>query len=253
MFRTSRLANSSFILVAVAVSVFAAAARGSAQDEKDPHRPPCAGAYCKKIKSFLRKHYCGESPFGNGPGDGCDIRLKPVVGADFSKKPGPGVDVKADYKCEWNTSKEEAECKQDREPSPDVHDIVISQLRKLGLPAKANGKTYFTVWESTHEGWTVAEADYSNLVGGDLELCRVIVLIDKNSQVTVVRKVPFQKTDSEVPAVTEWSLLDLADADGDGQVEIILQGDAYENHWLEVVSIRNGSPKTLFSGLGYYL
>lgn len=253
MFRTSRLANSSFILVAVVVSVFAVAARASAQDEKDPHRPPCASIYCKKIKSFLRKHYCGEAPFGNGPDDGCDIRLKAVPGADFSKKPGPGVNVQAGYRCEWNTSKEEAECKQDREPSPDVHDILISQLRKLGLPAKANGKTYFTVWESMPEGWSVAEADYANLVGGDLELCRVIVRIDKNSQVAVIRKLPFQKTDSEVPAVTEWSLLDLADADGDGQVEIILQGDAYENHWLEVVSIRNGSPKTLFSGLGYYL
>lgn len=185
--------------------------------------------------------------------DGCDIKLKPVPGADFSKKPGPGVNIQADYRCEWNASKEEAECKQDREPSPDVHDILISQLRKLGLPAKANGKTYFTVWESMREGWSVAEADYANLVGWDAELCRVIVRIDKNSQVAVIRKLPFQKTDSEVPAVTEWSLLDLADADGDGQVEIILQGYAYENHWLEVVSMRNGSPKTLFSGLGYYL
>lgn len=252
MFCTNRLSNWNFVLIAVAISVFAASTRGSAQDEKDPYRP-CASAYCKKIRSFLKKHYCGESSFGNGPDDGCDIRLRPVPGADFSKKPGPGVNVQAGYRCEWNTSKEEAVCKQDREPSPGVHDILISQLRNLGLPAKANGKTYFTIWESTQEGWSVAEADYSNLVKGDLELCRVIVLIDKNSQVTVVRKVPFQKTDSEVPTVTEWSLLDLADVDGDGQVEIILQGDAYENHWLEVVGMRNGSPKTLFSGLGYYL
>jgi hypothetical protein len=41
--------------------------------------------------------------------------------------------------------------------------------------------------------------------------------------------------------------------DGDGREEIVLAGDEYENHWLEVVSVRDGSCKTIFSGLGYYL
>jgi hypothetical protein len=41
--------------------------------------------------------------------------------------------------------------------------------------------------------------------------------------------------------------------DGDGQLEIILEGDAYENHWLEVDKTQNGSFRTVFSGLGYYL
>jgi len=245
MFCTNRLANSNFILIAVVMSVLAVAARTSAQDEKDPHRPPCTSAYCKKVKSFLKKHYCGESPAGNGPDDGCDLRNQ--------KRPGAGVSIKAEPKCEWNTSKGVAECEQHGKPSEDVRGILINQLRKLGLPAKVDGKTYFTVWESTQEGWSVAEADYSNPVGADVELCQVIAVIDKNSQVAVVRKVPFQKTDSDVPTGTQWSLLDLADADGDGHVEIILQGDAYENHWLEVVGMRNGSPKTIFSGLGYYL
>lgn len=244
MFWTNRLTCSNPILIAVVVSVLAIAGRGGAPGEKDPHRPPCASAYCKKIKSFLKKHYCGESPAGNGPDDGCDLRDQ--------KKPGAGVSIKAEPKCEWNKSNE-IECQQRGEPSPDVRSVLIGQLRKFGLPARAAGKTYFTVWESTQEGWSVAEADYSKPVGGDVELCQVIVLIDKNSQVAVVRKVPFQKTDSDVPTITQWSLLDLADADGDGQVEIILEGDAYENHWLEVVGMRNGSLKTIFSGLGYYL
>jgi hypothetical protein len=201
----------------------------------------------------LKKHYCGESPFGNGPDDGCDLRLRPVPGSDFSKKPGPRVDVKADFKCEWNTSKDEAECKQNGEPSSEVRSILVGQLRQLGLPANAEGKTYFTVWESTQAGWSVAEADYSRLAGSDIELCRVIVLIDKSSHVLRLRKLPFQKTDADVPAVTEWSLMDLADADGDGQVDVILEGDAYEDHWLEVISVHDGAIKTIFSGLGYYL
>jgi hypothetical protein len=34
---------------------------------------------------------------------------------------------------------------------------------------------------------------------------------------------------------------------------VILVGDAYEDHWLEVISVHDGSAKTIFSGLGYYL
>jgi hypothetical protein len=81
----------------------------------------------------------------------------------------------------------------------------------------------------------------------------VIVTIDQRSQVHVLRKVQFQKTDEDKPAVTTWSPIDLADADGDGRIEVILEGDAYEDHWLEVESIQDGSSRTIFSGLGYYL
>jgi len=54
--------------------------------------------------------------------------------------------------------------------------------------------------------------------------------------------------------VTDWTLLDLADTRGGGHVDVILVGDAYEDHWLEVISVNNGSAKTIFFlGLGYYL
>jgi len=86
-----------------------------------------------------------------------------------------------------------------------------------------------------------------------MTLCDVIVIIDQDTHVIVVRKVPFQKTDVDVPSVTEWSVIDLVDADDDGQVDVILEGDAYEDHWLEVVSVHAGSTQTVFSGLGYYL
>jgi hypothetical protein len=59
--------------------------------EKGPHRPDCGSARCRKIKQFLKDHHCGESPFGNGPDDGCDAR--------GPKKRGLGTKVKADFVC----------------------------------------------------------------------------------------------------------------------------------------------------------
>jgi hypothetical protein len=49
--------------------------------------------------------------------------------------------------------------------------------------------------------------------------------------------------------------LDITDVSGDGKIEFVLQTDAYEDHWLEVVApdSNGGAFKTVFSGLGYYL
>jgi hypothetical protein len=69
----------------------------------------------------------------------------------------------------------------------------------------------------------------------------------------VLRTLPFQKTDADVPTVTTWSLVDLADTDNDGNVDVILEADAYEDHWLEVDCIRDGASHTVYSGLGYHL
>jgi|SRR6516162_3174490 hypothetical protein len=33
------------------------------------------------------------------------------------------------------------------------------------------------------------------------------------------------------------------DSIGDGQVDVVLRGDAYEDHWLEVVSVGHGVPR----------
>jgi len=64
---------------------------------------------------------------------------------------------------------------------------------------------------------------------------------------------PFQRTDADVPTITTWQMVDLVDVDGDERPELVLEGDAYEDHWLEVVRIEDGSVKTIFSGLGYSL
>ena len=102
-------------------------------------------------------------------------------------------------------------------------------------------------------GWSLAAADYQRPVGSDVELCQVIVIVDQSWHVRVLRKVPFRKTNMDVPAMTQWSPIDLADVDGDGRTDVILQGDHYEDHWLEAVSVDQRFPRTLFSGLGYYL
>src|ERR1700676_268929 len=97
------------------------------QTEKDPHRPACTSAGCRKIKSFLKAHYCGESSFGNGPDDGCEIRVP--------KKLGIGFKVTAGFDCKWVDGARN--CQQHGQPSSEVRNILIGELRKLGLVAKA--------------------------------------------------------------------------------------------------------------------
>jgi len=169
------------------------------------------------------------------------------------RKPQIGVNVIADYSCEWNEKKEAAECQQSGQAPSAVRVLLLGQLHRLGLPAKANGQTYFTVWKSAHSGWSIAVAYYSRTVGSDLELCEVVAIIDQSTHLIILRKLPFQKTDVDVPDVTQWAPLDIANVEGDGREEVILEGDAYEDHWLEVVGVDNGTASTIFSGLGYYL
>ena len=112
---------------------------------------------------------------------------------------------------------------------------------------------FFTQWKPISADWSVAEGFYSRVVGSNLHLCEVIIALDSRLHVTVLRTARFQETDVDVPTVTTWSLIDIADMAGHNSPDIILEGDAYENHWLEVISIRDSSWKTVFSGLGYYL
>jgi hypothetical protein len=245
MSRLNRSPGHKRVFFLMLMSLIAAGAGLDAQTEKDPHRPSCTDASCRKIGAFLKKHYCGESPFGNGPDEGCDLR-------DRKKRSG-NVKVIADYNCEWNVSRGAAECTQHGQVAPELQSILVRELRQLGMPAKAPGEAYFTIWESGRAGWSLAMAYYSHRVGPDIELCEVVAVVDQNSHVTVLRKLPLKKTDVDVPDVTQWTPLDLADTRGSGQVDVILVGNAYEDHWLEVISVRNGSAKTIFSGLGYYL
>jgi hypothetical protein len=229
---------------AVLLALIAICGSVAAQTERDPHRPACSTAECRKIKTFLKTHYCGDSPYGNGPEDGCNIKV-PHSPLNF--------EVVADYHCEWNGAQGTKTCKQQGQPSPEIRAILMRELRILGLPSGAKGQTYFTQWNRTPPGSTLATASYSYVEGDNLELCGVALLIDPNSAPVVLRKVKFQKTDADVPEATTWSALDMVDLNNDGKIEVVFAADAYENHWLEVVRVENGTPRTIFSGLGYYL
>ena len=228
-----------FVLLTLAYTV----AQGSGQAEKDPHRPPCTSAECRKIRTFVKAHYCGASPFANGPDDGCDTRVP--------KKISSGVKVVADFECRRDEVSGKANCQQHGEPSAELRRLLLGEVRRLGLPHEVEGELHFMVWQSSAN--TLAAAYYEHVSGDDLTLCQLIAVIDQDGGVQILRKVRFQKTDADVPEVTRWAPIDIADVDGDGRLEVILQGDDYENHWYEVHGVRDGSFKMIFSGLGYYL
>jgi len=198
---------------------------GRKEGAPDPHRPPCVTAECRAIKSFLKQHYCGESPFGNGPADGCDIRAHKRFGSP---------QIKAEPQCEWDDDGR-SKCRQNGEVQPELRAITIRQMRTLGLPAGASGGVLFTVWQLPKTNWSLVEADYSNVSSGTLSNCEVILLVKPSLDFTVIREVRAPKTDADVPEGATWEFVDLVDVDGDGRPEIILEGDSYEDHWLEVV------------------
>ena len=174
MYRFSNPMGRKYVLIAAFVSVFIASALARAQVEKDPHRPACTDARCRKVRSFLKANYCGASPFGNGPDDGCEIKDQ--------GKPRPGVGVLADYRCEWDQSEQAIQCEQHGEPTPALRKLLVGELHGIGLPANANGQTFFKVWKSGHSGWSIAEGYYSRSAGSDVELCEVIIVIDDSSR-----------------------------------------------------------------------
>lgn len=215
------------------------------QREKDPHRPACTSAPCHKIETFLRSKFCGASPFGNGPRNGCDTR--------YAKQLLTGVNILAAFDCEWSVADGRPKCRQRSEPSPAIRSILLREMRRLGLPPRAEKDIYFTVWQPLSAKWFLAAADYGQANGSQLALCQVIVVVGPGGRVQALRKVQFQKTDADVPTVTTWFPIGIADVDGDGQLEIILEGDAHEDHWFEVDQMQGGSFRKVFSGLGYYL
>jgi len=164
---------------------------------------------------ILRKtHYCG-APEGNGPDGSCEIR---------QPKKRLNVKVTANYDCKWVDGVRN--CRQLEEPSLELRGILVGELRRLGLPAKAKGRIYFTVWQPTGLDWSLVEAYYDHVEGSDVTV--VSGDCDHRPEFSCVRaaKGAFQNTDADKNTVTTWSPLDLADVNADGQIEVILEGDA---------------------------
>lgn len=232
-------------IFAMAAALSFVSAQAFAQAQTDSRRPACTTAACKTIKKYVKAHYCGQSPFGNGPDDGCDI-LKP-------RRPQLGVVVIADYKCAWSDASQSQKCTQTGLPPSNVRNLLVDELRRLGLPSTVNDHIYFLAWKSVRSDWTLAEAYYSRTIGTQLKLCGVLGIVDSKSRLSVVRSNRLQKTDFDMSPLTQWTPLDIVDVTGDGSEAVVLQADAYENQWMEVITMRDGVPKTIFSGLGYYL
>jgi hypothetical protein len=214
-----------------------------AQPTKDSHRPACTDSVCRAARAYVKAHYCGESPYGNGPDDGCEvIPLKHL---------SPGTSSVAKYKCEFDDKTNKPICKQLLSPPPEFRGTLLDQMHKIGLPKQDDGKVLFSVLTSTSAGWSVLEAYYQQLSGESLTLCQLVAAIGPDKEPRVLRKVRFQTTDSDMKTVTTWSPVDISTVGG--QQELVLQGDLYEDHWFEAFGIENGVPKIIFSGLGYYL
>jgi hypothetical protein len=192
------------------------AAQEGGQPEKDPHRPPCDTANCRKIRSFVKAHYCGASPFANGPDDGCDTRVP--------RKLSIGIKAIADFNCQWDEVNGKPKCEQRGGPPPEIRSFLLREMRQLGLPKQSDAELHFIVWEPSSNAWTLAAAYYEHVSGSDLSLCQLIAVIDQYGRSQILRKVAFQKTDVDVPEVTRWSPIDITDVDGDGQMEIIWRG-----------------------------
>jgi len=127
-------------LAFVLMILYIAAAQAIGQPVEDTHRPACTSPECRKIKPFLKTHYCGQSPFGNSPDHGCEIRSPKKVSAT--------VKVTASLDCDWSETEGKSRCQQHGQPSETILNILVRETRQIDLPAKADKELHFIVWES---------------------------------------------------------------------------------------------------------
>ena len=213
------------------------------QNSRDPHRFSCSNTECRVVRNFIKVHFCGASPFGNGPKDGCDI---PVPKANALS-----ATVTADFNCDWEARNSASQCKQSGEVPLEVRSKLLEQMHLAGLPNTVDQQVVFAIRTSKTTGARIVLANYDHATGDDLWLCEILAITAVNQPLSVLKKVVYQKTDFEVPTLTTWFPVDIFNLSGH-EVFLFL-GDAYEKHWFEAVEAKNGEYETAFTGLGYYL
>lgn len=207
-----------------------------------PHRIRCTSPQCRATRSWVKAHYCGESPYGNGPADSCDIVLP--------KHLSSGITRIADINCDTYDKANQPICRQTGNPPAAMKAALLEEMHHIGLPSSADGRVLYSALSTSPDGTLLTEAYYGHHAGTNLTECQVIAVISPDSHLTVLRKLPPQKTNADVYTTT-WSALDIVTING--QQEFILAADAYEDHWFEAIILSHETPQTIFAGLGYFL
>jgi hypothetical protein len=82
---------------------------------------------------------------------------------------------------------------------------------------------------------------------------KILDLLKRRDGVTLTELANVTEADIDGKNLEDCTPVQLVDVDGDGQIDFVLVGDGYKNHWYEVFSLEQGTWKMIFSGLGYWL
>lgn len=185
------------------------------------------------LERRLSAAYCSEDEWGN-----CQLR--------WPEEPPPRV---AAFDCVWDAT---VKCTQTLAASPPLVGLARDELIKAGLPV--GEPRVFVEALRVRADWTVVHAYYHRVSGERMSIASVVLVLRDDGARVVLRMQRFTHTALDGPsAVRLHFVMDVRDVDGDGEAELVLNGEGYEAHWLEVFTLRGEKWRLLFSGLGYSL